>query len=205
MIEVAVVRKSDFSEGRWPNGAGVSWTIASSPTNATPGSAHWHFATALIERTAPFSFLPGVDRVLTLVEGAGFRLHVDGLEEILVSQPFVPIPFPGDRPTQCHVEGKPSKVLNLLFARTLLTAKVSVLKHGDCIDVPGHCELVLLFALADRAALSWEGKRAEINAGDAALFRPRGGAAARVGIDGHGVRVYKAELRRVVDGPANRT
>jgi environmental stress-induced protein Ves len=125
------------------------------------------------------------------------------LEEILVDRPSVPIPFPGDRPTECHVDGKASTVLNLLFARTLLAAEVSVLKDGNCIDVPGHCEVVLLFALAGRAALSWEGHRAEINAGDAALFQPRCGVAARVGIDGHGARVYKAELRRVIDGPAN--
>jgi hypothetical protein len=204
MIEVAVVRKSDFTEGRWPNGAGVSWTIASSPTSSAPAKADWYFATALIERPAPFSLLPGVDRVMTLIEGGGFRLRVDGLGEFLVDRPSVPIPFPGDRPTECQVEGKPSTVLNLLFARTLLTAEVSILKDGDCIDVPGHCEVVLLYALAGRAALSWEGQRAEINAGDAALFQPRNGVASRVGIDGHGVRVYRAVLRRVITGPADR-
>jgi uncharacterized protein len=197
MIEVEVVRKSDFSEGRWTNGAGISWNIASSPANSAPAKADWHFATALIERPVPFSLLSGVDRVITLIEGKGFRLRVDSLGEILVDRPFVPTPFPGDRPTECHVDGEPSTVLNLLFARTLLTAEVSVLKNGNRVAVPEGCEVVLLFALAGHAVLTSDGQRVEINAGDAAVFRPNDGVTAHFAIDGCGVRVYKAVLHRL--------
>lgn len=48
-----IIRKSEFIEGRWRNGMGVSWDIASGP--ASSEGFGWRFATALIERDVPFS------------------------------------------------------------------------------------------------------------------------------------------------------
>ena len=60
-----IIRKSEFAEGRWRNGMGVSWDIASDP----PGTEAfgWRFAIARIDADVPFSHYPEVDRIFTLL------------------------------------------------------------------------------------------------------------------------------------------
>jgi environmental stress-induced protein Ves len=196
LATLEIIRRDEFSEGRWPNGAGISWDIASAPPNVAPSEKNWRFSTALIERDAPFSMLPGVDRIITLIDGAGFMLDVDGLDELLINRPFVPTPFPGDSPAACRVEGGASTVLNLLLARSRIAAEVSVHREGAHVAVSLDCEVVLLFALAGRALLTSDTLEAHVNPGDAAILRPNGDIPLSFAIGGSGIHLYTAVLYR---------
>lgn len=197
MAALEIIRKGEFTEGRWPNGAGISWDIASAPPDVAPSERDWRFATALIERDAPFSMLPGVDRIITLIDGAGFMLDVDGLDELSINRPFVPTPFPGDSPAACRVDDGASTVLNLLLARPRITADVSIRQEGAQVSASRGCEAVLLFALAGRALLTSDTLEAHMNPGDAAILRPNGDISPSFAVGGSGVHLYTAVLHRL--------
>lgn len=194
MIET--IRKPNFIEGRWLNGAGVSWDIASEPPGAGLQDFDWRFATALIERDAPFSVFPGVDRIITLIDGGGFNLDIEGTGRISINQPHVPTPFPGDESVVCRVPGRPSMVLNLLLARGRVTAEVSILRAGAQIEIECDGALILAFALSGTPALTLGvGDVAELNRGDAAVVRPEGSPISLAVSGRDGASLYVAAVR----------
>jgi environmental stress-induced protein Ves len=60
----------------WANGRGVSHEVARESDAA--GEWRWRLAIAPITEDGPFSPLPGVHRELTLIEGDGLVLTIDG-------------------------------------------------------------------------------------------------------------------------------
>jgi hypothetical protein len=194
MIET--IRKSDFIEGRWLNGAGVSWDIASEPPGADLEDFDWRFATALIERDAPFSVFPGVDRIITLIDGGGFSLDAEGAGRLDINQKHVPTPFPGDHSVVCRVPGGAGTVLNLLLARGRAAAEVSILREGARIDIRGDGSLILVFALSGAPVLTLgRGHIAELSRGDAAVVRPEGSPISLAVSGRDGAILYVAVVR----------
>lgn len=125
-----VVRAGALNPKPWRNGHGVTRDILA----ATGGEADWLVSLADLERDAPFSSFPGIDRTFTLVAGGPVRfLFEDGAE--LACPPLVPILFPGDRPLACRIEtgqGRgPTRALNLLVDRARFAATVSVMRLAD--------------------------------------------------------------------------
>jgi len=141
-----IIRKSEFVEGRWRNGMGVSWDIASDrPGNEDFG---WRFALARIDADVPFSTYPDTDRIFTLVEGQGLDLDFEGHPSLAVHRLFGPHPYPCDVPTFCRLRDGPCRALNLFTRRGRWTARAEVLSSGAEIVHPGP---VLLFALQGAA------------------------------------------------------
>jgi environmental stress-induced protein Ves len=60
----------------WANGRGVSYEVARD--NDAAGEWRWRLAIAPITEDGPFSPLPGVHRELTLIDGDGLVLTIDG-------------------------------------------------------------------------------------------------------------------------------
>jgi environmental stress-induced protein Ves len=193
-----IIRQTDFVKGRWLNGAGVSWDIAFTPRDASPSRFDWRFATAALERDAPFSVLPRVDRVITLVDGDGFSLDVEGFGVIDVDQPFVPASFPGDLPTICRLGGGQSRVLNLLLSRGRFAAEVRLFEAGTNFVVPAACEVALVFALAGAPTLTVKADRADLRAGDAAIVRPQTDVETSIAVSGVDVLLYAAVVSKVL-------
>ncbi|MCA3555601.1 HutD family protein [Aestuariivirga sp.] len=179
---MGIIRKSEFVEGRWRNGMGVSWDIASEPASAE--GFGWRFATALIERDAPFSLYPGVDRVFTLFEGDGldldFTSEAGAPLSLAVPRLFAPYPFASDVPAFCRLRQGPCRALNLFTRRERWSAAADVVSGGADIAHPGP---ILLFALKGAAAVDGHA----LAEGDAAIAADE----ATVGTEGF---VYVARL-----------
>jgi uncharacterized protein len=141
-----VIRSHEFREGRWRNGMGVSWDIASD----TPGAEDfsWRFATARIERDVPFSVYPGVDRIFTLIAGDGLTLDFKTGLRLAVEKRFLPHPFACDVESFCHLHGGPCMALNLFVRREQWTASADILSSGAEI---AHDGPILLFAFEGAA------------------------------------------------------
>lgn len=157
-----LIRKTDMKEGRWRNGMGVSWDIATFPEEAGTGGVGWRFATALIERNVPFSAYPGVDRYFTLTEGQGLDLDFEGREGIAVHHLFEPHFYPCDISTICTLRNGPCRALNLFLKRGAWEAQVEIFQGERHIDHDGP---ILLFALDGPASV--DGRM--LQAGDAAV------------------------------------
>lgn len=116
----SLIRAASLAPRPWPNGLGITRDVAGSEGEG-PG---WLISIADLTGEAAFSHFPGVDRIFTLIEGAGATLTVDGI--ILPCRPFVPSLFPGDRPTHYVPESGTARAFNVFAARDAFEALVFV-------------------------------------------------------------------------------
>ena len=114
------IRAASLTPRPWPNGLGITRDVAGSEGEGLG----WLISIADLTGEAAFSHFPGVDRIFTLIEGAGATLTVDGV--ILPCRPFVPSLFPGDRPTHYVPQGGPARAFNVFAARDAFEARASV-------------------------------------------------------------------------------
>lgn len=100
-----IIRFAELKAHPWRNGGGVSRELASHPadtpaqdTTAQDGPRapgwDWRVSIAEVSKAGEFSAYPGMDRVLTVVEGELLLLSVDGAEHPL--EKYRPFRFSGD-------------------------------------------------------------------------------------------------------------
>lgn len=102
----------------WKNGGGQTAEIAVSPAGAGFDDFDWRISTAIVAQSGPFSGFPGVDRVLTVIEGGAMELTVAGESRHLDagSDPFA---FPGDAPARAVLTGPALLDFNVMVRRPL--------------------------------------------------------------------------------------
>ncbi|MFB7475996.1 HutD family protein [Kitasatospora sp. NPDC056184] len=135
----------------WRNGGGVTREVAGDPAGSGPDDFRWRVSLADVASAGPFSAFPGVDRVITVVEGPGMALTVDGTEH-LVDAPFRPFAFSGDAATDCRLLGGPLVDFNVMTRRGRATADLVLAEHPGPVDVPVGAT-VLLVCLSGTATL----------------------------------------------------
>lgn len=101
-----IIRFAELKAQPWRNGGGVTREVARhsapvpSPESPGPGSTgsdggwDWRVSIADVSKAGDFSAYPGMDRVLTVVEGELLLLMVDGAEHPL--EKYRPYRFSGD-------------------------------------------------------------------------------------------------------------
>jgi hypothetical protein len=130
-----VFRFRDLQEGRWRNGMGVSWDIASEEQGSNTAGFGWRMALARLDANVAFSHYPETDRIFTLVEGKGLELAVENHGVKAIRNRFVPLAFPGDAATTCRLLDGPCMALNLFTARGAWTADVQVMPLDSALAV----------------------------------------------------------------------
>ncbi|MET4096130.1 HutD family protein [Arthrobacter sp. UYCu712] len=99
-----IIRFAELKAQPWRNGGGVTRDVASRPKpGAEPGAADagtaqdgawdWRVSIAEVSKAGAFSAFPGMDRVLTVIEGELLLLSVDGAEHPL--EKYRPFRFSG--------------------------------------------------------------------------------------------------------------
>lgn len=110
----------------WKNGAGLTREIALSPIGTDAATFDWRISVAEVERDAPFSAFPGIDRCIVLLRGAGMRLHGGGLVHRL-DRRHEPFHFSGDLPLDATLLGGPSTDFNVMTRRGRFRSEVTAL------------------------------------------------------------------------------
>ncbi|WP_226341163.1 HutD/Ves family protein [Gemmobacter serpentinus] len=102
----------------WKNGGGETAEIVVSPPDAGFDTFDWRISTAIVATDGPFSTFPGVDRVLTVIDGGAMRLEVAGRVHLLDpdSPPFA---FAGDQPCAAALTAGPILDFNVMVRRPL--------------------------------------------------------------------------------------
>jgi environmental stress-induced protein Ves len=118
MTSSGIFRVADRVFRPWKNGGGETAEIAVSPPGADFESFDWRVSTAVVAFSGPFSTFPGVDRILTVLEGGAMALSVGGHERRLdaACDPFA---FPGDLPAAARLEGDGLLDFNVMVRRPL--------------------------------------------------------------------------------------
>ena len=126
----------------WQNGAGLTREIAVGPRGAGAAGFDWRISLAEVERDAPFSAFPGIERCIVLLRGAGMRLRSEGGElDHRLDRPLVPFHFSGDTPLSATLLGGPSSDFNVMARRGAWVADVSTQRSAF---EPARADVTLL-------------------------------------------------------------
>lgn len=135
----------------WKNGGGETAEIVVSPPGADFDNFDWRISTAIVAASGPFSAFPGVDRVLTVLEGGAMRLSVGGREQDLDAA-GEPCSFAGDIPTAALLQGEALLDFNVMVRRPLRAQVVRGPLDPGNRDTSERARLALL--LEDRGGLA---------------------------------------------------
>jgi environmental stress-induced protein Ves len=159
------LRSRDYRRVPWRNGGGVTAEIAVAPD---AGAFDWRVSMAEVAADGPFSVFPGVDRVLTVIDGEGLTLEIEGRTAAPGQAPFA---FPGDVPCFARLAAGPVTDLNVMTRRGRCRAVVG---RAPAAALPGVIERLVFaadgplagrvggagFALAARDTLRLRGREA---------------------------------------------
>ncbi|MGX1974313.1 HutD/Ves family protein [Streptomyces kronopolitis] len=122
-----ILRARERAAAPWSNGGGVTREIAAHPPGAGWDGFAWRVSLADVTRDGPYSPLPGVRRILTVVDGAGLELTVDGAVRLLPGghRPFA---FPGGAATGSRLLDGPVINLNVMLREGRADATVEIVR-----------------------------------------------------------------------------
>ena len=160
----------------WRNGGGTTREIACHPPGAGTDAFTWHISMAQVAQAGAFSHFGGIDRVLTILDGA-LILRVQGDAPVTLKAASRPHVFPGDVPCMGTPVGGVVSDLNVMTRRGQATASVAR-TAGTLWHLPS--QTCLVFALAP-GNVGHEGVDYALEAHDALLLRDAGTEAVRVG------------------------
>ncbi|MET9885401.1 HutD family protein [Streptomyces sp. NPDC006430] len=149
--EVRILRAGDRTAVAWKNGGGVTREIEVWPEHAGMTDFAWRVSLAEVAADGPFSAFPGVDRTLTLAEGAGMDLTVAGARR-LVDERYAPQDFPGDAPTDCRLLDGPVVNFNVMYRRDGPPVDTAVVRGALALTAAPE-ETLLVVALGCPAEL----------------------------------------------------
>ena len=116
-----VVPANEYRRERWRNGAGWTREIVRAPDSP---DWLWRLSIAEIERDAPFSAFPGIERELVLLSGNGVRLRFDDGEVRTLLPPHDRLRFDGGRGASGELVDGPTHDFNLMWRRDAIQAEL---------------------------------------------------------------------------------
>ena len=143
----------------WKNGGGTTREIASWPPGAGIDAFDWRASIATIERAAPFSVFPGVDRTIMLLDGGSVQLHADDGSVDHRLDAHAPFSFSGDVALGCTMQGGTSTDFNVMARRARCRSDVQVVDSAQSLDAAPHG---LLMSLRGR----WQAGEQTLGAGE---------------------------------------
>ncbi|OIK02261.1 hypothetical protein BIV23_25275 [Streptomyces monashensis] len=173
-----LLRAQGRTPAPWKNGGGVTSEVAAHPGGARTDDFVWRVSIADVARSGPFSVFEGVDRIITVVDGPGMALTVDGARHV-VADPYEPFAFAGDSDTQCELLGGPIVDFNVMVRRADASAQVRIVRDRVTVR-PEAGTRVLAVVLQGAATLGRKSVR--LDHLDAALFAA--GDADDIDVDG---------------------
>ncbi|MBB5573859.1 MULTISPECIES: HutD/Ves family protein [Rhizobium] len=178
-----LLRASDHKRMPWKNGGGETVEIAVSPDGAGLADFDWRVSMATVATDGPFSVFPGIDRTLSILEGEGMTLFIEGREPERLTQASDPLPFAADAPTSATLIDGTITDLNVMTRRGRYTHSVwrvsvdgnsevafkggtsVVLCHRGNVEIDGTA-----LAVGDCLLLSNDGATRHLVSGQAQLF-----------------------------------
>lgn len=165
-----ILRSADHKTMPWKNGGGVTTEIAVFPADAGLDDFHWRVSTARVEQNGPFSVFPGVDRSLSILEGNGILLKVQGRIPFGLTRRYEPLEFPADVPTEASLISGPITDLNVMTRRGLCESEVQLIEVSDRLALDAADEVTILLVDGDGLAVTRDGRTDSLGRGDAVLL-----------------------------------
>ncbi|MFD4633075.1 HutD family protein [Streptomyces sp. NPDC058284] len=145
---------------RWSAYRGMPWRNGGGTTREVADGDGWRVSVADVDADGAFSRFPGIDRVITPVEGEGMVLTVDGVP--CPVGPLSPFAFPGDAATDCLLKDGAVRNLNVMTHRGRATARVRIVAKVAARGAEAVCaagEILFVMALTEGLSVGGPGGR----------------------------------------------
>ncbi|WP_026186655.1 HutD family protein [Ensifer sp. BR816] len=169
-----ILRSNDYRHMPWKNGGGETVEIAVSPDRAPLSDFDWRVSMATVANDGMFSSFPGIDRTLSILEGAGMTLSIEGRPPKLLTVADPPLSFPADVTTSAKLANGPITDLNVMTRRQTLRHRVRKLHVEHSQPITSHARELILFCHRGSVTLSTEGISASLHARDTAVLQQSG-------------------------------
>ncbi|VFT07862.1 putative histidine utilization protein HutD [Pseudomonas aeruginosa] len=155
MSEFRILRAVDYPRMPWKNGAGSTEEIARDGGDGLDGFG-WRLSIADVGESGGFSRFAGYQRIISVLEGGGMRLRVDGAESGAArAQPFA---FSGDSEVHCTLLDGAIRDFNLIYAPGAIARACNGCGGRGALDWHGTASTLLLFAQQGGVAISLQGQ-----------------------------------------------
>lgn len=150
MTQLTVLRATDYLRMPWKNGGGSTEQITRDAGEDLDGFG-WRLSIADIEQSGDFSVFAGYLRIITVLQGAGMTLTIDGTdsEALLASDPFA---FSGDSQVACTLLDGPIRDFNLIYAPTRYRARLQWLDVLQPQRFFSSANVFMIFSAAEQMA-----------------------------------------------------
>lgn len=125
-----IFSRDTLASAPWKNGGGTTREIAVSAA----GQPYWRLSIADVSAAGAFSVFEGLERILTVIDGAGMVLSRAAGD--IAAPLHVPVRFTGAESITGLLPHGPIQDFNVMFCPGALTASVRIL-HGDAIAAAG--------------------------------------------------------------------
>lgn len=183
-MTVQILRARDRLETPWKNGGGVTREIAVFPPGAGLDTFDWRVSMATVTAGGPFSLFPGVDRILSVLEGE-LHLCLDNEVKLDLSPGSPPAAFSGDAAVRAEPPASPVTDLNVMTRRGRVRARVDHLTL-DGARAGTATETTLILTLSSGVRVGHECGVWDLGRFDAALVQYASGESIELSSVGSG-------------------
>lgn len=106
----------------WRNGGGTTQEVACNPGGST-AAFDWRLSIADVGQDGGFSAFAGYQRIITVLEGQGIELTVDGRRQAPLA-PRRAYAFSGGAQVECRLVGGPIRDFNLIYSPARYDARL---------------------------------------------------------------------------------
>ena len=149
MSQLKVLRAADYPRMPWKNGGGSTEEITRDAGTGQDGFG-WRLSIADIGESGGFSTFAGYQRVITVLQGAGMRLTVDG-QDTRPLLPLDPFAFSGESQVSCTLLGGAIRDFNLIYAPQRYSARLQWLDGEQRFFTSAGT--VLVFSVTEQLAV----------------------------------------------------
>ncbi len=167
MPHARVLKASSYRRMPWKNGGGETVEIAVSPPDAALSDFDWRVSMATVATDGPFSIFAGIDRTLSILEGDGMALVIDGAEPRVLTTASEPLSFPADVAVSATLPGGPITDLNVMTRRGRLHHQVERTQIDGQSSAHVTSGTWLLLCQHGTLSLEWASEPVGLDTGDA--------------------------------------
>jgi environmental stress-induced protein Ves len=153
MTQLQLLLAQDYPRMPWKNGGGFTEEITRDNGEGLDGFG-WRLSIADIEESGGFSVFAGYQRIISVLQGDGMRLLVDGQ----ASRPLLPFDafaFSGESQVSCNLLGGAIRDFNLIYAPQRYRARLQWFDGTSRLY--SSASTVLLFAASGQVEVTLTG------------------------------------------------
>lgn len=165
-----LLRAADYVRTPWKNGGGSTREICRDQGKGLEDFG-WRLSIADIEQGGPFSTFAGYERVITVLEGEGMRLQVDGVNSgpLRVYEPYA---FSGDSVVSCELINGPIRDFNLIYSPMRFAARLQWLDGRAPLQLNESGTALIVFAAGPQAQVEADGNITALQRHDTLVLPP---------------------------------